>query len=96
MMYWTDRGNPPRGNTVNRAPMDLPSGQGLHDRPSPEILMAGFKEAIGIALDPRHHRMFVTDLGGNVYRARLDGSDRTILLTGQGTLTGIVHVDPTP
>ena len=22
MMYWTDRGDPPRGNTVNRAPMD--------------------------------------------------------------------------
>ena len=23
MMYWTDRGDPPRGNTVNRAPMDV-------------------------------------------------------------------------
>ena len=23
MMYWTDRGDPPRGNTVNRAPMEL-------------------------------------------------------------------------
>jgi hypothetical protein len=22
MMYWTDRGDPPRGNTVNRAPLD--------------------------------------------------------------------------
>ncbi len=22
MLYWTDRGDPPRGNTVNRAPMD--------------------------------------------------------------------------
>ena len=21
-IYWTDRGDPPRGNTVNRAPMD--------------------------------------------------------------------------
>jgi hypothetical protein len=96
MMYWTDRGDPPRGNTVNRAPMDLPPGHGPHDRPPPEILMDGFKEAIGIALDPRHHRMFVTDLGGNVYRARLDGSDSTILLTGQGILTGIVYADPTP
>jgi DNA-binding beta-propeller fold protein YncE len=96
MMYWTDRGDPPRGNTVNRAPMDLPPGHGPHDRPSPEILMTGFKEAIGIALDLRHHRMFVTDLGGNVHRARLDGSDSTILLSGQGTLTGIVYVDPTP
>ena len=26
MMYWTDRGDPPRGNTVNRAPMDAAPG----------------------------------------------------------------------
>jgi len=26
-MYWTDRGGPPRGNTVNRAPMDVVSGK---------------------------------------------------------------------
>ena len=25
IMYWTDRGDPPRGNTVNRAPMDVRS-----------------------------------------------------------------------
>src|ERR1700677_3662380 len=25
MMYWTDRGDPPRGNTVSRAPMDPPA-----------------------------------------------------------------------
>ena len=24
LMYWTDRGDPPRGNTVSRAPMDPP------------------------------------------------------------------------
>jgi DNA-binding beta-propeller fold protein YncE len=96
MIYWTDRGDPPRGNTVNRAPMDLPAGQRPRDRPSPEILMTGFKEAIGIALDPQHDRMFVTDLGGNVHRARLDGSHPTILLTGQGTLTGIIHIDAMP
>jgi hypothetical protein len=37
--------------------------------------------------------MFVTDLGGNVYRANLDGSNRTTILTGQGTLTGIAFLD---
>ncbi len=26
-IYWTDRGDPPRGNTVNRAPMDPASGK---------------------------------------------------------------------
>ena len=27
LIYWTDRGDPPRGNTVNRAPMDADSKQ---------------------------------------------------------------------
>src|SRR6202142_978065 len=33
-IYWTDRGDPPRGNTVNRAPMDAASGK----RKEPEIV----------------------------------------------------------
>src|SRR5271163_4979428 len=35
IMYWTDRGDPPRGNTVNRAPMEVINGK----RPEPEIVM---------------------------------------------------------
>ena len=87
MMYWTDRGDPPRGNTVNRAPMDRRVA-------APEILVSGLKEGIGIALDLKHGRMFFTDLGGNVYSANLDGTDKKILLSGQGTLTGIAYVEP--
>jgi hypothetical protein len=86
MMYWTDRGDPPRGNTVNRAPMDAPRGE-------PQILASGLHEGIGIALDVPHRRMFFTDLGGNVYSAKLDGSDEKILLSGQGTLTGIAYAE---
>jgi hypothetical protein len=85
MMYWTDRGDPPRGNTVNRAPMDSAA--------DPEILVSGLHEGIGIALDVKGGRMFFTDLGGSVYRANLDGSDKKVLLTGQGTLTGIAYVE---
>jgi hypothetical protein len=33
--------------------------------------------------------MYYTDLGGFVYSARLDGSDSKVLLSGQGSLTGI-------
>jgi len=84
MLYWTDRGDPPRGNTVNRAPMDPPHR-------APEILVSGLHEGIGIALDLWHRRMFFTDLGGSVYSANLDGSDEKVLLTGQGTLTGIAY-----
>ncbi|HXB72989.1 MAG TPA: hypothetical protein VNY05_32430 [Candidatus Acidoferrales bacterium] len=91
MMYWTDRGDPPRGNTVNRAPMDRPAGV------TPQILISGLHEGIGIALDLKGGRMFFTDLGGNVYSARLDGTDKKVLLTGQGPLTGIAYAElPTP
>src|ERR1700742_4392987 len=42
VMYWTDRGDPPRGNTVNRAPMD-PGDDG---RPDPEIVVTHLMEGI--------------------------------------------------
>ena len=93
MMYWTDRGDAPRGNTVNRAPMDPPHGVSPSARADQQILMGDLKEAIGISLDLQGGRMYATDLGGTVYSARLDGSDRKIILTGQGSLTGIAFVD---
>jgi hypothetical protein len=89
LIYWTDRGDPPRGNTVNRAPMDA----GRKGRPAPEILFTHLMEGIGIALDLKGGRMFMTDLGGSVYSARLDGSRPTVLLMAQGNLTGIAYAD---
>jgi hypothetical protein len=86
IMYWSDRGDPPRGNTVNRASMDSHKGD-------PQILVSGLKEGIGMALDLKDGRMFYTDLGGNVYSAKMDGSDSRVLLSGQGALTGITWVD---
>jgi hypothetical protein len=35
--------------------------------------------------------MFVTDLGGTVYEADLDGSNRREILLAQGNLTGIAY-----
>ncbi|BDM74717.1 hypothetical protein HEK616_82040 (plasmid) [Streptomyces nigrescens] len=48
-------------------------------------------EGIGIALDPDDRRIYATDLGGSVYSAGLDGSDRREVLVAQGNLTGIAH-----
>ena len=93
VMYWTDRGDPPRGNTVSRAPMDPPRGFQPRARTDQEILTGGLKEGIGIALDLKGGRMYYTDLGGNVYSAKLDGTDSKAILTGQGSLTGITWVD---
>ena len=86
-MYWTDRGDPPRGNTVNRAPMDT----GAKGRPAPEIVFSHLMEGIGIALDLKGDRMFITDFGGDVLSAKLDGSDKKVLLVAQGNLTGIAY-----
>lgn len=85
ILYWTDRGDPPLGNTVNRAPLD----RGRNGRPAPEIVFRHLMEGIGIALDPAHERMFMADLGGSVYSARLDGSKPSVLLYWQGNLSGI-------
>jgi sugar lactone lactonase YvrE len=89
MLYWTDRGDPPQGNTINRAPIEAANGR----RTSPEILSTHLQEGIGIALDPPGDRMWVTDLGGNVYAADLDGSNRREILFVQGNLTGIAYAE---
>ena len=85
VLYWTDRGDPPRGNTVNRVPVDK--------KAEPEILIKHLMEGIGIALDIPGNRMFLTDFAGTVYSARLDGSDERGLVYAQGNLTGIAYAD---
>ena len=92
MIYWTDRGDGPRGNTVSRAPMERPRGVNAGSRTDQQILMGDLKEAIGIALDLHGGRFYATDLGGTVYSASLDGSDQKIVLSGQGSLTGIAVI----
>jgi len=89
MIYWTDRGDPPRGNTVKRAPMDAEPGS----RADPEIVVTHLMEAIGLALDIKGGRMFLTDLAGSVYSANLDGSNKKMLFVAQVNLTGIAYAD---
>jgi DNA-binding beta-propeller fold protein YncE len=89
VIYWTDRGDPPRGNTVNRAPMDAAPGT----RKQPEIVFNHLLEGIGLSLDLKAGRMFLTDLGGSVYSANLDGSNKKTLFFGQGNLTGIAYAE---
>jgi hypothetical protein len=89
-IYWTDRGDPPRGNTVNRAPMDPAQRNGKNE---PVVIFDHLMEGIGIALDLKGGRMFLTDLGGSVYRANLDGSDKKTVLAAEGNLTGIAYAE---
>jgi sugar lactone lactonase YvrE len=89
VIYWTDRGDPPRGNTVNRAPMDAAPGK----RKEPEIVFNHLMEGIGLALDLANKRMFLTDLGGSVYSANLDGSNKKNIVFAEGNLTGIAYAE---
>ena len=91
-LYWTDRGDPPRGNTVSRAPLDAKSGK----RQVPDIVFDHLMEGIGLALDHKGGRMFITDLAGSVYSANLDGTNRRTVLFAEGNLTGIAFAEALP
>jgi DNA-binding beta-propeller fold protein YncE len=86
LLYWTDRGDPPRGNTVNRVRIDDANAE-------PQILITHLMEGIGIALDVPGNRMFVTDFAGSVYSADLDGKNERNFLYAQGNLTGIAYAE---
>jgi DNA-binding beta-propeller fold protein YncE len=89
VIYWTDRGDPPRGNTVNRAPMDTTPGT----RKEPEIVFNHLLEGIGLSLDLENKRMFLTDLGGSAYSANLDGSNKKNIVFAEGNLSGIAYAE---
>ena len=85
ILYWTDRGNPPRGNTVSRTPIDGHLNQ--------QVVLGHLMEGIGLALDVRGDRMFVTDLAGSIYCARLSGSEKQPIAMAQGNLSGIAYAE---
>ena len=59
----------------------------------PEIVFTHLMEGIGLALDLKGDRMFITDFGGSVYSANLDGSNWRTLLFAEGNLTGIAYAE---
>ena len=83
-LYWTDRGAPPRGNSLNRCRF-------TGDKPrTPELLLTGLDEGIGLALDKSRNEAFVSDLGGNLRTTALDGARQPrVIRAGLGKLTGI-------
>ncbi|EKG16461.1 hypothetical protein MPH_06237 [Macrophomina phaseolina MS6] len=87
VLYWTDRGDPPTGNTLNRAFV----GEGRRDGER-QILARRLHETIGLALDARAQVVYVTDLAGGVYRVKVGGEgegEKDVLFSELGDLTGI-------
>ncbi|KAF5630050.1 alcohol dehydrogenase [Fusarium sp. NRRL 52700] len=93
VLYWTDRGELPNGNTINRAKLNS-TIQVTHDRASKagtdyEVVARGLHEAIGIKLDSKNRRIFATDLGGSVYQFDMDGGNKKKVYEGTGAFVGI-------
>ncbi|KAH6611624.1 dehydrogenase [Trichoderma cornu-damae] len=90
-LYWTDRGEIPFGNSLNRAQLDE---FGLLAKPAAsggyEVLTRHLKEAIGLKLDTKNGCIYVTDLGGNIYRCDINGKNKRVIYSDEyRAFTGI-------
>ncbi|OOG20371.1 hypothetical protein BWD42_07485 [Sphingobacterium sp. CZ-UAM] len=83
-LYWTDRGDGSRGNSLNRAPLAT-IGQD-----APEIVGKGHQETIGLAIAPDGQSVFTSDLGGTIRNFDLKtGVVRIIFQQPELMLTGL-------
>jgi len=60
-----------------------------------DIMLGNLMEGIGIALDVPGDRMFVTDLAGSVYSAKLNGSQKRVLGLRTGESSGVAYAEIT-
>lgn len=92
VLYWTDRGAPPRGNTLNRALIPEPGRSGG----AVDIVSSDFHEAIGLALDTADGVVYVSDLSGELRAVALDGSGHRTVAMVPGGVTGIAGLALSP
>lgn len=94
MLYWTDRGDPPIGNSLNRVafsslkPITDAKYKSLPKKDY-ELLVRNLHEAIGLALDEKNKHIYTCDIGGTVYRFNSDGSNKKRFYDGEGAFSGI-------
>jgi DNA-binding beta-propeller fold protein YncE len=81
-LYWTDRGEYPLGNTLNSAHV---GGGDLEVK----TLARHFHEAIGLKIDEVNKHIYITDLGGTVYRFKMDGSEKKKIYETDSSYSGI-------
>ncbi|KAF7318710.1 3-hydroxy-acyl-CoA dehydrogenase [Mycena chlorophos] len=90
-LYWTDRGDPPFGNSLNRADVGFPFDPSRPPRgPSRDLVVAErFHETIGLAIDAVGGKVYVSDLLGSLWVCDLDGRNKTAILRDAGNFSGI-------
>ncbi|MGL4281789.1 MAG: hypothetical protein ACRCS0_15620 [Albidovulum sp.] len=85
-LWWTDRGDLAGGNSVCRASI----GPDRRVSARHQVAMTGLRETIGMVVLHDEGYIFTTSLTGEMFRARLDGSER-VQIGKFGQLTGIAR-----
>jgi hypothetical protein len=90
ILYWTDRGEYPLGNTLNKAYVGSEAGAeaGMKER-GVTTLARHFHEPIGLKIDAVNRHVYLTDLGGTVYRFDMDGGNKKKVYETDSAYSGI-------
>lgn len=80
-LYWTDRGELPLGNTLNKKRLigAAPEAEKLFGR---EIIAQGLGEGIGLRLDKANKCLYVADMAGHLWRCSTEGGLKEKLYEG--------------
>ncbi|KAK6375878.1 hypothetical protein LTS17_007700 [Exophiala oligosperma] len=81
VLYWTDRGEIPYGNTLNKKQIagEAPSAEGKLGR---QIIAQGLGEGIGLRLDKVNDCLYVADMSGHVWKCSTDYGPKEKILEG--------------
>ncbi|KGO37482.1 Dehydrogenase, multihelical [Penicillium expansum] len=89
-LYWTDRGELPYGNTLNRAQLTQSGLLAETSSQKHEVLTKHLHEAIGLKLDTKNGHIYMTDLGGSIYQCDLEGKKKKVIYSDETrAFTGI-------
>ena len=93
-LYWTDRGEIPLGNSLNKIQLDRSGLPKPAQSPRPyDTLARNLNEAIGLKIDEINSCIYLTDLGGSIYRCGLDGTGKERVYSNEWrAFTGIALV----
>ena len=81
VLYWTDRGEIPLGNTLNKKHMigEPPEAEKALGR---QIIAQGLGEGIGLRLDKANDCLYVTDMAGRLWKCSTNGGLKEKLYEG--------------